>query len=72
MGVDPYPCELVWSASSINLAVKQIGNGFVIELDRDRCTGLFDQFDIDDQQRVVGVADAEPANLTRSCVTKTQ
>jgi hypothetical protein len=63
VGMDPDPCELLWSATRIDLLIKKFGDGFVIKSDGHRRTVLPDQHEVFYKQQVLRTRDSESADF---------
>ncbi|TWU33420.1 hypothetical protein Q31b_57370 [Novipirellula aureliae] len=72
MGVNPDPGKLVRRPSFVDLSIEEVGNRFVIELDGHRGAALSYEFDVDDQQWVVGIADTESTDFAWPRITQAE
>ena len=63
MRVNPYATELLRLATQVDLPVKEIGHGLILERDGDRCATLANHLHVFDKQQIVGRRDGEAADL---------
>lgn len=72
MGVYPNPAEISGMATLIDLFIKKVRHGFVVEGNRHRSALLPHEADVLNKRKVVGFGDCEPTNFRRAVVTQEQ
>ena len=72
MSVQPDAAELFWFEPGIHLLVVEVGDGFIVELHRDRRALLTYQADVFDQQQIIGRRDGEATDLGVAGVAQVQ
>jgi len=62
--MDPNAGELFRPAASVDLIVEKLGDGHVVEGDRDHGAGLSHQLDVLDVEQVIGRRDSETTDFS--------